>query len=104
MHLSAAWVPAGRQKKVAALIVLVGLALAALGSAAVSGPAVNAGPVRPSPAEVLGFGLLACGTACALVGLAVWVHAAVVARAAARGADGHPVNHWRGPPAPGRSL
>jgi hypothetical protein len=104
MHLSAGRMPVGRQKKVAALIALVGLALAALGSAAVSGPADNVGPVRMSPAEVLGVGLLAAGVSSVLVGLAVWVHAAVAARTSARQADVHLVNHWRGPLAPGRSL
>jgi hypothetical protein len=100
MHLDADLRPAGRQKKVAALIALVGLALAALGSAAVSGPAANAGALRLTPAEYLGFGLLAGGVTCVLVGLVVWLHAAVVARAAARTAQAQPVNHWRAPPTP----
>jgi cation transporter-like permease len=104
MHLSAGWMPAGRQKKVAALIVAVGLALAALGSVAVSGPAANAGPVHMSPAEILGAGLLAGGCTGVLVGLAVWVHAAVMARWAVKQDDRHPVNHWRGPLTPGRLL
>jgi hypothetical protein len=104
MHLSAGWKPVGRQRKVAAVIALVGLALAALGSAAVSGPADNAGAVKLSPAEALGYGLLAAGAVGVLVGLVVWAHAAITTRAAARSEAAHPVNHWRGPLAPGRSL
>ena len=101
MHLSAGWMPAGRQKKCAAFIAIVGLSLAALGSAAVSGPAANAGAVRLSTAEYVGFGLLAGGIAVVLVGLAVWLHAAVKARAVLP-VDTHPVNHWRGPPSPSK--
>jgi hypothetical protein len=104
MHLSAGRMLAGRQKKVAVVIVTVGLALAALGSVAVSGPAANAGPVRMSPAEVLGAVLLAVGCTGVLVGLGVWVHAAVTSRWAVKEDDRHPVNHWRGPVTPGRSL
>ena len=52
MHLSAGWGPAARPKKVAALIAAVGLAFAALGSSAVSGPAANGGPVGLSPVTV----------------------------------------------------
>src|SRR3954452_23577927 len=100
MHLSAGWKPVGRQRKVATVIAVVGLALAALGSAAVSGPADNAGAVRLSPGEVFGVGLLAAGTVCVLIGLAVWIHARVTNRAAQ---DDARVNHWRGPLAPGRS-
>jgi hypothetical protein len=100
MHLSAGPVPATRQRKVATIVALVGLALAALGSAAVSGPADNAGAVRLSPGEVLGVGLLAAGTVCVLIGLTVWVYSGVTARAAG---DESRVNHWRGPLAPGRS-
>ena len=101
MHLTAGPVPATRQRKVAAFIALVGLALAALGSAAVSGPADNVGAVRVSPAEVLGYSLLAAGTVCVIVALVVWIHAVVTARAAR--AHEERVNHWRGPLAPGRS-
>jgi len=100
MHLSADPVPATRQRKVATVIAVVGLALAALGSAAVSGPADNAGAFRLSPGEVFGVGLLAAGTVCVLIGLAVWVHGRVTARSAG---DEARVNHWRGPLAPGRS-
>jgi hypothetical protein len=104
MHLHAGLPPVGRQKKVASLMVVVGLAFAALGSAAVSGPTADAGAARFTPAEYLGFGLLACGVTCVLVGLVVWLHAAVVARAAAQQDHAQPVNRWRGPLAPGRSL
>lgn len=104
MLLSAGRKPVGRQRKVAAFIALVGLGLAALGSAAVSGPADNAGAVHLSPAEVLGYGLLAAGAACVLIGFVVWVHAVVTARATARWEETHAVNHWRGPLAHGRSL
>ena len=103
MYLSAGWMPASRQKKVASVIALVGLALAALGSAAVGGPAENVGPVRMAPAEVLAAGLLAAGVVCVVVGLAVWAHAAITARAAARADELGRVNHWRGPLTPGRS-
>ena|SRR5947209_5930371 len=100
MLLHAGYVPATRPKKIARWVVVVGLALAALGSVAVSSPAANAGPVRLSAAEVLGVGLLAGGTVFVVVGLAVWVYAAATqARAAARD-QAQPVNRWRAPAVP----
>jgi hypothetical protein len=100
MHVDAGPTPAGRHQKVALFAVLVGLALAALGAAAVSGPAANAGPVRLTPAEVLGVGLLVAGTLTVLVGLvAWWVAGLTAARAAARDRD-QPINHWRAPAVP----
>jgi hypothetical protein len=102
MHLSAGWMPAGRQKKTAAVAVIVGFALAALGSAAVSGPAANAGSVRLSTAEYVGFGLLAGGIFVVAVGVIAWLHAALSGTSVATDHDARPVNHWRGPSGSGR--
>jgi protein-S-isoprenylcysteine O-methyltransferase Ste14 len=100
MQLSAGWMPAGRQKKNAVFAVIVGLALTALGSVAVSGPTANAGAIRLSTAEYVGFGLLAGGIVVVFVGVIAWLHAAMTASRMIE--DTHPVNHWRGPTGSGR--